>query len=157
MVHSLFFEHFELIICYFSLISILLESSWNFTSFGGSFVWFRVVLTKLWAFEGMQSLCNWFLDNNLLLQNLRSILIQSSSFTYCWKAIEISLLLVLVLLSFELYWESSDCLRVGWVWEVDFKPRSTFAHSDVNHDPIFPICILLERYWNYAAFGGSFA
>ena len=115
MVHSLFLSILNSLLVNFSSIRMLLESSWNFTSFGGSFVQFRVVLTKLWAFEGMLSFCNRFLDNNLLLQISRSTLIRSSSPTYSWKAIEIALLLVVVLLSFELYWESYDCLKVGWV------------------------------------------
>ena len=128
MVHSLFFEHFELIICYFALISISLESSWDFTSFGGSFVWFRVVLTELWAFEGMQSFCNWFLDNNLLLQILRSIMIWSFRSAYCWNAIENMQHLVVVSLSFALYWQSYDRLKVGWVFRSWFQDKDLLLH-----------------------------
>ena len=48
-------------------ICILLENSQTFTSFGGSFVQFQIILVELQAFEGRLSLCNQFLDSDLLL------------------------------------------------------------------------------------------
>jgi hypothetical protein len=62
-VDSLFLNILNSICMRLLWFSILLESSWNFTSCGGSFVQFRVVLVKQWAFQGMSSFCRWFLLN----------------------------------------------------------------------------------------------
>ena len=72
----------------------ILGSFWNLTSFSNNFVQFQVVLAELWAFRGMWRFCSWFLDNDLLLQIMRLVLIWSSSSTHGWKAIQIALLLV---------------------------------------------------------------
>ena len=62
--------------------------------------------------KACQVICNRFLDNNLLLQILTSVLTRSSSSTHLWKAIKIVLLFVVVLLNFELYGQSYDHWRL---------------------------------------------
>jgi hypothetical protein len=91
-------------------------------------------LVELWAFEGMLSSCNWFLNNDLFLQTWSQL---CSDLPCCWEAIEFTLLLVAVLLNYELYWQSYSGLKVGWDLEVDFKTTIYFLHIlRVDYDPI---------------------
>ena len=61
------FKHFELYIYRIIVILTLLNSSWNFTSFGDGLVQFWVILAKYQVFEAKLSFYSWFLDRDLLL------------------------------------------------------------------------------------------
>ena len=44
-----------------------------------------------------------------------------------WKDVDFALLLVVIFLKFELYWQNYDRLKVGWVLEVDFETSIYFC------------------------------
>ena len=99
------------------LVYTLFKGCWNCDPFGGNFAQLWVVLIGLWPFEGWLSFKSWFQDNDMLLHILRSIMIQIFWYAYCWKSIEITHHLVVLLLNFEFthanvmkampYWRSS--------------------------------------------------
>ena len=75
-------------------------------------------------------------------------------FAYCWKAIGISLLLVVVLLNSKLYRQSYDHMKGALVPEID---RFGFAICEVSSYLITPFFIFLENYEDFDSFGGCFA
>ena len=111
--HQSYFEIFEVSFNPITIFYTLLESHVDCASFHGSLAQFQLVLAKICAFEICLSSKHSFQDNNLILQCLRSVLIQLPCSTHCWKDILIVLLLVVVLPNSSLYWHRYVHLKVA--------------------------------------------
>ena len=90
-----------------------MESHDDYPTFHGSVAQFQHVLAKICVIEICLSSKHSFQDNNLIMQCLRSVLIQLPCSTHCWKDILIVLLLVVVLPNSSLYWHRYVHLKVA--------------------------------------------
>ena len=109
-------------------ICIFWESYWKCASFGRNFAQFWVVLEELWPFQGWLSLRNLIPRHNVLLHIVKSVLVQSFRSAYCWKAIDIVLLLVLVFFSSQI----RVALANIWPLEVWWSLRSWFQDNNLH-------------------------
>ena len=101
--HQFDFEIYEVNSYLITLFYIFMESHDDYASFHGSVAQFQHVLAEICVIEICLSSRNSFQDSNLIMQRLRSVLIQLPCSIHCWKDILIVLLLVVVLPNSSLY------------------------------------------------------
>ena len=95
--HQSDFEIYEVNSYPITLFYTFMERHDDYASFHGSVAQFQHVLAEICVIEICLSSRHSFQDNNLILQCLRSILIQLPCSTHCWKYIPSVSLLVVVL------------------------------------------------------------
>ena len=102
--HQSDFEIFEVSFYLITLFYTFMKSHDDYASFHASVAQIQHVLAKICVIEICLNSRHSFQDNNLILQCLRSILIQLPCSTHCRKEVLIVLLLVVVLPISNLYW-----------------------------------------------------
>ena len=102
--HQSDFEIYEVSSYPITLFYTFMESHDDYASFHGSVAQFQHVLAEICVIEICLSSRHSFQDNNLILQCLRSTLIQLPCSTHYWKDISIVFLLLVVLPNSNLYW-----------------------------------------------------